>query len=94
MSTCFLYLKLQKLIYLYKRIVEDDHTIYCLRPSSRYVYKVDRVVKGPVELDVLGIGHHVAEDVHHFALSDPVDNRLGIFAYWNICNGRIRVARE
>lgn len=50
----------------------------------RDVDEVGRVVESPSELDVNGVGHHVAQYVYHLAFAHAEDDRIGVLAHGNV----------
>ena len=52
--------------------------------APRHVDEIGRVVEGPVEGEVRGVGDDPANDVNHLALADPVNDGLFVLANGDI----------
>ena len=46
--------------------------------DESFPYQFGRVVEGPLELNLGGVGLHPAEDVHQLTLGDSVDDGLWV----------------
>jgi hypothetical protein len=44
------------------------------------MYKVRRVVEGPMEFDIFGVGHNITKDINHLSFANTMNYRLGAFA--------------
>ena len=51
-----------------------------------FPYQLGRVVEGPFEVHLRGVGLDAAHDVHQLILGHPIDNRLGVATHRNVCN--------